>query len=163
MILRESISYAEDSCDKYYHYQAWIRPINFDIFRFWAIAKYLISKFLSFISNAFKASLTPTAFGTTLPLNNTDEAFLQVNSTQPISGVNNVYDIMDGNALQRFTDKDQQDNFEASLDTNQQKVAIKIKHNHSKKCKLILDCVHHDHHIFKSLDQLSFSSFYCNV
>ncbi|CAI2730206.1 unnamed protein product [Schistosoma spindalis] len=86
------------------------------------------------IDSAVDASLTPTAFGTTLPLNNTDEAFLQVNSTQPISGVNNVYDRVDGNALQRFTDKDQQDNFEASqLDTNQQKVAAKIKHNHSKK------------------------------
>uniref|UniRef100_A0A3Q0KHC1 Putative cation efflux protein/ zinc transporter n=1 Tax=Schistosoma mansoni TaxID=6183 RepID=A0A3Q0KHC1_SCHMA len=86
------------------------------------------------IDSAVDASLTPTAFGTTLPLSNPDEAFLQVNSTQPISGVNNVYDIVDGNTLQRFTDKEQQDNFEASqLDTNQQKVAVKIKHNHSKK------------------------------
>ncbi|KAH8871189.1 Zinc/cadmium resistance protein isoform 1 [Schistosoma japonicum] len=83
---------------------------------------------------AISAPLTPTAFGTTLPLNNTDDAFLEVTSTHPISGVNNIYDRMDENVMQHFTDKDQRDNFEASqLDTKQQKVTVKVKHNHPKK------------------------------
>ncbi|CAH8519682.1 unnamed protein product [Schistosoma turkestanicum] len=85
------------------------------------------------VDSAVDASIAPTAFGTTLPLNNADETFLEVNSTQPISGVNNIYNRVDSNAL-RFTEKDQKDGFEASqLDTKQQKVSVKIKHNHPRK------------------------------
>ncbi|CAH8549127.1 unnamed protein product [Heterobilharzia americana] len=81
------------------------------------------------------APLTPTAFGTSLPLNNSDEAFLRVSSTHPISGVNNMCnDKVDGNVIQNFPDKDGSDHFEVPQhDTNQQQVTVKIKHNHSKR------------------------------
>ncbi|CAH8857147.1 unnamed protein product [Trichobilharzia szidati] len=81
------------------------------------------------------APLTPTAFGATLPLNNSDGSFYQVNSAHSISGANNVCsDRVDGNVMQTFTDKDQHDHFKTSQDVlNKQKVSVKIKHNHSKK------------------------------